>query len=138
MTMPHSKQMPVMCCTACVDMSQGRHGTDVIGQTPGTVPTLLLLVSQMRKFAVIEREREQNFGKLIQQWLAGMLPDIQLRHQTQGKKVVDIQLFVKVGDSAPCWTAPVRCHVLVLQFQLGHLKAGTATLSVCPCCRLQR
>ena len=97
MTMPHSKQMPVMCCTACVDMSQGRHGTDVIGQTPGTVPTLLLLVSQMRKFAVIEREREQNFGKLIQQWLAGMLPDIQLQHQTQGERVVDIQLFVKVG-----------------------------------------
>ena len=108
-----------MCCTACVDMSQGRHVTDVIGQTPGMMPTLLLLVSQMRKFAVKEHEREQNFGKLIQQWLAGMLPDIQLQHQTQGKKVVDIQLFVKVGDSASCWTAPVRCHVLVLQISLG-------------------
>lgn len=101
MTMPHSKQMPAMCCTACVDMSQGRHVTDVIGQTPGMVPTLLLLVSQMRKFAVIEREREQNFGKLIQQWLAGMLPDIQLQHQTQGERVVDIQLFVKVGVLPP-------------------------------------
>ena len=91
-----------MCCTACVDMSQGPHVTDAVGQPRGMVPTLLLLVSQMRKFAVIEREREQNFVKLIQQWLAGMLPDIQLQHQTQGKKVVDIQLRVKVGDSASC------------------------------------
>ena len=99
-----------------------------------------MVPSQMRKFAVIERDREQDFGSLIQQWLSGMLPDIQLQHQTRGEKVVDIQLVVKVGDSASCWTAPVRCHVLVLQCRLGHLKAGTATLrwNMCPCCRLQR
>ena len=42
-TMPHSRQMPAMCCTAYIDMSQGRRVTDVIGRTPGMMPTLLLL-----------------------------------------------------------------------------------------------
>ena len=96
---------------------------------------------QMRHFARKEDHREKTFGRLIKQWLMGMLPkDIQLQHQTRGESVVDVQLRVEVGEPAPCWMVPVRCHVLVLQFQLGHLRAGMATYmwNMCPGCRLQR
>ena len=67
-------------------------------------------LSQMRAFAIVEKEREMAFGNLINQWLRAILPEeIKLEHQKRGKSIVDIQLFVNVGDSASYCTAPVSC-----------------------------
>ncbi len=83
----------------------------------------------MRAFAIKEKETEIAFGKLIKQWLRAILPEsIQLQHQKCGQPIVNIRLFVNVGDFACYCTAPVRCHTPVLQPHLGHVKAWKAIL----------
>lgn len=83
----------------------------------------------MQAFTGKESCREQDFGKLFREYLEGILPAVQIKHQTRGVKIIDIQLQVQVCASC-CFRSESHRH-LMMKLSLNRSTYHHGVVTVC-------